>query len=225
MKTTAVILASLTVALLTSSACSIKTGVADLKSNEVQRFDPNFADVWEFEGHSPRFLNEHVDVSGSMSVNSIESTGELQTTHGTIAEYSSKLLDFRLTTRLYPLGDKVIPLIPGVKWGVIPYVGGGVGYYMLRSTTRAPGARATCPPSHSFGFTCYEIAEKDTTLADGVYGHAVAGLYIPLHRYETGQTQGILGLVVEDRYDFGKSDGHYSLGGNLLLMGLTWRFL
>lgn len=224
MKTIVVILASLAAALLTS-ACSIKTGVADLRSNDVQKFDPNFADVWEFEGHSPRFLKEHVDVSGSVSINAIESKGELQTTQGTIPEYRSKLLDFRLTTRLYPLGDKVIPVIPGAAWGLIPYIGGGVGYYKLESTTKAPGERATCPPSHSFGFTCYEIVEKDTTLADGIYAHAVAGLYVPLHRYVVGQTKGIFGLVIEDRYDFGKRDGNYSLGGNLLLVGLTWRFL
>ncbi|MDR4468952.1 MAG: hypothetical protein MRJ68_11775 [Nitrospira sp.] len=224
MKMTVIILASLTVAFL-ASACSIKTGVADLKSNDIQKFDPNFADVWEIEGHSPRFLKEHVDVSGSVSTNSIESKGELQTTQGTISEYSSKLFDFRLTTRLYPLGDKVIPLIPGAEWGLIPYVGGGIGYYKLESTTKAPGARATCPPSHSFGFTCYEIVEKDTTLADGIYGHAVAGLYIPLHSYIAGQTNGIVGLVIEDRYDFRKTDGHYNLGGNLFLVGLTLRFL
>ena len=219
-----VILASLAVA-FGASACSIKTGVADLKSDNFQKFDPNFADVWEFEGHSPRFLSEHVDVSGSFSLNSIESKGELETTQGTIDQYKTKLYDFRLTSRLYPLGDKVIPVIPGSEWGLIPYVGGGVGYYKLENTTKAPGERTSCPPSHSFGFACYEIAEKDTTLADGIYGHAVAGLYIPLHTYVPGQTKGVVGLVIEDRYDFGKTDGNYSLGGNLFLVGLTLRFL
>jgi len=62
-------------------------------------------------------------------------------------------------------------------------------------------------------------------LADGIYGHAVAELYIPLHSYVPSQTKGIVGFVIEDRYEFGKTDGEYTLGGNVFLVGLTLRFL
>ncbi len=217
MKKSLTVIASLAL-LLTASACSIKTGMADLQSTEVQKFDPKFGDTWEIEVHSPRFAKNHLDVSVSGAINSIESKGELQTTRGTIDQFETKLYDFRLTSRLYPLGEQVFV-------GMIPYVGGGLGYYKLESTSNAPGKSVSCPPSHSFGFSCFEIAENHSTLADGAYAHVVGGLYIPLHAYVPGETKSVFGIVVEDRYDFGKTDGNYKLGGNLFLVGLTFRFL
>lgn len=219
MKNTLVILASLALA-LTASARSIKAGIPNIKTDERQSYNQNFGDTWEFEGHSPRFAKGYLDVSGSLGITSLKSEGELETTTGTIAKQVTRMYDVRLTSRIYPLGqDNYLPFTQ-YRLPIIPFIGGGTGFFSLETTERGPGYPTSCS-----GGTClYTVSNISDTLAEGLYGHVNAGFYFPFTTM-AADSRNMFGLVVEDRYDFGKNNNNFQLGGNTFLVGLTWRFL
>ncbi|MEX0885367.1 MAG: hypothetical protein WD009_02905 [Phycisphaeraceae bacterium] len=191
--------------------CAVKGGAyqpdSDLYSDSLF-----YADV---ELRTPRFFDDHAEVALGLGVAPrVDREGRLRTTAGSTPRVEARLMDVRLTGRVYPLG----------RGRLNPYVGGGYGYYRLRSTSRGRGERTGCPPGFGFGVDCFEIVEKDETLASGYNPHAVAGIEIELRRREDEELTGDprrLFLLVEYRHEFERDqdlDGGLILGG----IGASW---
>jgi outer membrane protein W len=156
-----------------------------------------------------RFFDDHLDVFGAVSWSPVDSSGELQTTSGQIAEISINVLDCSLGMHYYPF--------PKLCNGVLnPYIGGGAAYYWSTTTKTGAGKQV----GSGAGYTLHEKVEENKTISNAAFPFIVGGLRIRLGK----EAQEFPFLLVEGRYDFNKKDKGYDYTGATASAGLGYQW-
>ncbi len=189
--------------LLATTSCSLKTGMNNLRNyDQSLGVREEFFSYVEGEVYTPRIVADHADIAFGIGYNRGKKEGLIEAGEGNRRwpEAKSDMWDFHLGARVFPLG------VEGRK--VVPYVGGGIGYFEYDVETNVLGEYV----SHH-GHDHYRIDKRDDTLAHGYFNYLSVGLYVPLKKNFMLQT--------EFRRDFDKDHRQFDLSGYQLTVGLA----
>ncbi len=144
------------------------------------------------------------DIFGTFGTSHLESKGEIDTvdatTHlpaGTEAEFEMDLYEFKIGARFYPY-DFVWG--ENDNWALVPYLGGGGGYYWSKTTERSLGDRVGGNGLYDY----YEIDEDHETKANGFFPFITAGVNLQYKHFY---------VSTAINYDFNKKEDEYSYTG------------
>ena len=122
--------------------------------------------------------------------------------YGRWPEVETHLWDVHLGARVFPLGVR--------DQSVVPYIGGGIGYFEYDMTINTPDGDIDDDWFHDH----YGIEHHHDTLAHGYFPYVSTGLYLTLHNNAM--------LQLEFRYDFDKEYKRYDLSGHQITVGLAF---
>jgi len=191
-----------------TSSCAIKTGIQNLDSfHHPLDIDEEPFRYWEFETFSPKFANDCMDLTLGIGYNSGKEEGKIEVhDHRWLPEIETYMWDVHLGTRLFPLG------FSGRK--VIPYMGGGLGYFEYDLDRREPGDYEYV---YSDEYDDYYVLDKHhDTLAHGYFPYMSTGLYLTLGEKHM--------LQLEFRYDLDKDYKQYDMEGYQIMVGAAFRY-
>ena len=200
--------------MIVTTSCSVKTGIYNLDNfDQPLGIKEEPFKYLEWEAYTPRIIKDHVDVVFGIGMNDGKSEGEINVAHdyggywmpgGDIPEVSTNMWEFRLGTRFFPLGVE--------NQNVVPYVGGGVGYFYYDMNTSKRGDFV----GSDWFYNYYEIDKDSVTLAEGSFPYLSVGLYLRL----SDQSQ--IPLQMEFRYDFDKVYKKHDMSGYQVTIGLAF---
>ena len=191
-----------------TTSCAIKTGIQNLNSfHHPLDIDEEPFRYWEFETFSPKFANDCMDITLGIGYNSGKEKGKIEVhDHRWLPQIKTYMWDVHLGTRLFPLGFS--------ERKVIPYLGGGFGYFEYDLDRREPGDYEYV---YSDEYDDYYILDKHhDTLAHGYFPYMSTGLYLTLGEKHM--------LQLEFRYDFDKNYKQYDMDGYQIMVGAAFRY-
>lgn len=169
---------------------------------------------FELELSTARFYDDHFDLAFTVGGSSL---GSFTTAYSDVVDSTFidetyvddlSLVDIRLATRFYPLGDAS---------EIRPYVGAGVGYFWFLDRWDYTYAETFEDPLYPGDY--YTYVEKDDgtdTAARGFFPFLMAGVTIPIG--DSGE------LMFDFQYDFDKKDSGFDFGGPIYMIGARFRF-
>ena len=191
-----------------TTSCAIKTGIQNLNNfHHPLDIDEEPLRYWEFETYSPRFANDCMDLTLGFGYNSGTEKGKVEIyDHRWRPEIETYMWDIHLGGRFFPLGFN--------DRNVIPYLGGGIGYFEYDMDTRKPGDYEYVYSDYYNDY--YELDKHHDTLAHGYFPYLSTGLFLPLDKK--------FSLQMEFRYDFDRNYKQYDMDGYLILVGIAFMY-
>lgn len=189
--------------LLTNTSCGIKTGLYNLTNyDQPLGIDEEPLRYWEAETHTPRLIKDHVDMTFGVGFNTGKEEGRVETDeHGRWPKVESYMWDVHLGARVFPLGVR--------DQTVVPYIGGGIGYFEYDMTTNTPDEDL----DGNWYYGRYGVEKHQDTLAHGYFSYVSTGLYFRLEEN--------LMLQLEFRSDIDKEYKPYDLSGHKITVGVA----
>jgi hypothetical protein len=191
-----------------TTSCAVKTGIQNLNGSHYPlSIDEEPLRYWEFEAFTPKLANEYMDFTLGIGYNSGQEKGKIEVhDHRWLPEIKTYMWDIHLGARLFPLGCS--------DRDVIPYVGGGLGYFEYDLERRESGDYEYVYSSDYYDY--YILDTHNDTVAHGYYPYLSTGLFLPLDKKYS--------LQVEFRYDFDRDYKQYDMDGYLILVGIAFRY-
>ena len=190
------------------NSCAIKTGIQNLNGSHYPlKIDEEPLRYWEFEAFSPKFANDYMDLTLGFGYNSGQEKGKVEVhDHRWLPEIKTYMWDIHLGGRLFPLGYSYRK--------VIPYLGGGLGYFEYDLDRREPGDYEYY---YSDEYNDYYVLDRHhETLAHGYFPYLSTGIFLPLDKK--------FSLQVEFRYDFDRKYKQYDMDGYLIMVGIAFMY-
>ena len=197
---------SVLLCLVLTTSCAIKTGINNLDNyHHPLDIDEEPFRYWETETFTPKFANDHMDITLGFGYNSGREKGRIEIDDGWWRpEIETFLWDIHLGTRIFPLGFRDRKLIP--------YLGGGFGYFEYDMNTRSPGDYEYVYSDEFHDY--YELDIHHDTIAHGYFSYLSTGLFLPLGERHM--------LQLEYRYDFDKDYKQYDMSGYQITIGFAY---
>ena len=199
---------SVLLCLLVTTSCSLKTGVTNLENYDqplgIREKPFNYL---EWEAFTPRIIKDHVDMAFGIGYNRGVEEGFITADDGEThwPQTKTNMWDFHLGARFFPLGVR--------DQKIVPYVGGGVGYYEYNEETTKS---AEYVDDYDEGGDSYKVNRRHDTQAHGYFNYLSIGMYVPLKKNCMLQT--------EFRRDFDKDHKQYDLSGYQVTVGLAFMY-
>jgi len=198
--------------LIIGNGCAFNFGNYFIRDNDFRgAIDPEY---YALEGVTPPFLNEKIEVSlGTSWQPSKFEGGTLSTTTGSIHKVSTSFYELYALVHYFPFGINSDKFAINSKGLIInPYIGTGINYFNYYITHNEIGALV----GGDWLFNYYEIDSKSRTLSHGYNPCVSIGVYIPLKDWGGWK----LGMLLEDRFDFQKSDNGIDFSGHIFSVGI-----
>ncbi len=199
---------------------AIKLGAANMDAPTGDDSKTRFK--FDIEGASPRFFNKYVDCFAEFGWAHLESEGEMDVAYqydltgtyipDTETKYELDLYEIRLGLRIYPHDFS----FSNDKWRIVPYIGGGGGYFWSRTTERSKGDKTGSTVIGGSIYNLYEIEEDHETKADGLFPFITCGVNIQYNKH--------IYFGTEIKYDFNKNEDNYDYEGFTFsgVLGIKW---
>lgn len=191
-----------------TTSCAIKTGIQNLNNfHHPLDIDEEPLRYWEAEMFSPKFANDCMDITLGFGYNSGKEEGRIYIDdHWWRPEIETYMWDIHLGARLFPIGAS--------GHNVIPYLGGGLGYFEYDMDRREPGDYEYIYSDDYYDY--YGLDRHHDTLAHGYFPYLSTGMFLTLGEKHM--------LQLEFRYDFDKNYKQYNMDGYLITVGMAFKY-